>query len=323
MNPIKFLIIFAKICLVVGVLSIVALLIAYFFLVSPPDKFSKPVTVTVDKGQGALSISKELQTAGIVRSGKIAANLMTYFGREKRIQAGVYVFKTPESVIVVAKRIVKGDFGYTPVKVTVPEGSNYRQLASIIHAKFGSMATSTLEAELKPLEGYLFPDTYFFAPFATQDEIVKKLKETFVLKTKPLQDQIAASGRSLAEVISLASILEEEVQTTEDRKMVAYLLLKRMEVGMPLQVDASLAYVNGKTSAQMTLGDLKTNHPYNSYTNKGLPPTPISNPGLDTITAALNPTPNDYVFYLSDKDGITRFSKTFKEHVQAKQKYLR
>lgn len=323
MNLLKAPIIFAKLCIVLGILSIFALLVSYFLLVSPPSDFKTPTMVYIEKGQGALSISKELQSLGIVKSSKIASNLMTYFGKEKKIQAGVYIFKKPESVIVVAKRIVQGDFGYTPIKITIPEGSNYRQLASIIHGKYDAMATSTLEAKLKPLEGFLFPDTYFFAPFTSDTEIIQKLQETFTKKTQPLMEKVAASGKTLTDVIKLASILEEEVKTTEDRKMVADLLLRRMLIGMPLQVDASLAYINGKTSAQLTLKDLKLDNPYNTYTHRGLPPTPISNPGLDTIMAVLEPIPNEYLFYLSDKDGITHFSKTLDEHAKAKRQYLK
>jgi UPF0755 protein len=177
--------------------------------------------------------------------------------------------------------------------------------------------------KLKPLEGYLFPDTYFFPPMASDQDIIEKMKETFDKKVSPYMEEIKNSGRSLGEIVTLASILEEEVQTTEDRKLVADLLLRRMAMHMPLQVDATLTYEIGKGSLELSTKDLKKDSPYNTYTRRGLPPTPISNPGLDTILAALHPTLNDYLFYLSDKDGITHFAKTHAEHVTNKAKYLK
>jgi UPF0755 protein len=121
----------------------------------------------------------------------------------------------------------------------------------------------------------------------------------------------------------MASILEAEVQTDADRAMVADLLWRRLEMGMALQVDCTLGYVLHKTSAELTLADLKADNPYNTYVYRGLPPTPISNPGAKSIEAALRPMANEHLFYLSDKDGITHFAETYEEHLANKKKYLR
>ncbi|MBU3668525.1 MAG: endolytic transglycosylase MltG [Candidatus Taylorbacteria bacterium] len=321
-RPFTVIIALLKLSVLLGVLFSCTLTVSYFFFASPPTEFTNEIRVDVERGQSVLSIARELESKGIVRNAKIAANLMVYMEAEKKIKAGIYIFKRPESVFVVAKRLVTGDFGYIPVRVTVPEGTNFMQLARILNAKYPNMATSTLEAKLRPLEGYLFPDTYFFPPMATDEDIIKKMQDTFKHRIKPLEAQITASGRSLEEILILASILEEEVPTTVDRKLVADLLLRRMEKGMPLQVDATLGYLTGKGSAELSLRDLRIDNEYNTYTRKGLPPTPISNPGLDTIKAAISPTPNDYLFYLSDKDGITHFAKTYAEHLKYKRKYI-
>lgn len=316
-------IIFAlKLAIILGVIFSITLVTSYFFFASPPVQFSGEVRVDVDKGKSVLSIARELEQKGIVRSAKVTTNLLVSMHGEKRIKAGIYIFKEPQSVFVIAQRLVTGEFGYVPVKVTIPEGTNFMQLARIIHAKYPDMATSTLEPKLRRHEGFLFPDTYFFPPMATEEDIITKLQDTFRRKTENLKDDIEASGRTLEEIIILASILEEEVQTTEDRKMVADLLYRRMEMGMPLQVDATLGYLTGKGSAELSLKDLRADSEYNTYTRKGLPPTPISNPGLDTITAAINPTPNNHLFYLSDKDGITHFAETYAEHLKLKKKYI-
>lgn len=321
-NPFKTIILLLKVSVFVGILFSFLLVSSYYFFASPPKNFSGEVQIDIDRGRSVMSITRELEEKGVVRSGKITANLLVYMNAEKRLKAGIYIFKQPQSVFVVSKRLVTGDFGYVPIKLTVPEGTNYMQLARIINQKYPAFATSTLEEKLQPLEGYLFPDTYFFPPMATEDDIIQKMKDTFDRKIKSIENKVNSSGKSLKDILTMASILEEEVQTTIDRKMVADLLYRRMEIGMPLQVDATLMYVTGRGSADLTLKDLRTDGLYNTYTRKGLPPTPISNPGLDTILAAIEPTPNDYLFYLSDKDGITHFAKTYAEHLKYKKQYI-
>ena len=120
----------------------------------------------------------------------------------------------------------------------------------------------------------------------------------------------------------MASLLEEEAATLEDRQIIAGILWRRMAAGMPLQVDAVFPYIIGKNSFELTTNDLKTDSPYNTYTNRGLPPGPITNPGLDSILAAVTPQKTSYVYYLSDHDGNFHYSTTYEQHLQAKAKYL-
>lgn len=307
----------------------------YWVLISAPSiatskngdlNFSSKKYVTIDAGQGATSVAYELERNGIVRSGKMTETLLINFTKssKKHISAGIYLFEKPQNAITIARRMANSDYGYVPTKVTIPEGVNSKTLASIFKNKIPTLDQGILEQMAKAKEGYLFPDTYFFPPVVTEEDIINRLSTAFEIQVrKKFADSIEKSDHSFEEIITMASILEEEVRTTEDRRMVADLLWRRIEEGMPLQVDATLAYINGKTSAEMTLKDLKQDNPYNTYTNKGLPPGPISNPGIDAIEAALNPLPNKYVFYLSDKDGITHFSKTLDEHNKLKKKYLR
>ena len=121
----------------------------------------------------------------------------------------------------------------------------------------------------------------------------------------------------------MASIIEKEARTMETRQIIAGILWKRLELGMPLQVDVSFKYINGKTTKNLTLADLKIDSPYNSYLYKGLPPTPISNPGLDAIKAAISPTKTDYLYFLSDRKGLMHYAKTYQQHLQNKELYLR
>ena len=120
----------------------------------------------------------------------------------------------------------------------------------------------------------------------------------------------------------MASVLEKEVRDAKDMKIVSGIFWKRIEMGMALQADSTLDYERNKTSAELTSDDLKTDSPYNTYTRSGLPPTPIDNPGLNAITAALNPTASPYLYFLTDKDGKVYYAKTFEEHKKNKAKYL-
>jgi UPF0755 protein len=301
---------------------IIACICVYNFVIKAPN-FTPPVIVTIEPWQSTGSVTKELKDKNIIRSSSFAETLVVLFGGSRKIHAGIYEFKEPQNIFSVVSRIVSGELGYIPVKFTVPEGTDTMKLAELIKQKFPNIDIEETKRSLVGKEGYLFPDTYFFAPFTDSMKIEEKMRKTFDEKIKPLNEKINQSGRSLDDVIKLASILEEEVQTKEDMGKVADIMLRRMRMGMPLQVDCTLKYVLHKTSAELTVTDLKTDGPYNTYTRKGLPETPISNPGLMSIEAALNPIPNPYLFYLSDKDGITHFAKTYEEHLKNKRKYLK
>lgn len=301
--------------------------LCYHFFLAAPSHVDQPATLVVDSGQGVRSITNELKSLGVVRSAKVAQTLIVLLGGERRINAGMYVFESPQNVLTVVSRILRGNYGYTPVKLTVPEGTSSSKLAALVSEKFPHIDRASFEAMAKAKEGFLFPETYFFAPITTPELIIEHMEKTFDNKLAEHREKIlafaATKGMSFEDMIIVASILEGEVQTAKDRRMVADLLYRRLAQGMLLQVDTTLVYVTGRGSSELTVDDLKSNSPYNTYVNKGLPPTPISNPGLDTILAAIEPEANPYLFYLSDKDGITHFARTHDEHVKLKAKYLR
>jgi UPF0755 protein len=249
----------------------------------------------------------------------------------------------PEIVQILREGKVKVDLG---IKVTIPEGYKTFQIeASLIAAGLPVQASELQEAvgisaplarelfeldflsDLPPratVDGFLFPDTYFFARDSDLHGIVQKMLENFGEKVEePLRVKIKARGKNLYEVVILASLLEKEVRTFEDMKIVSGILWKRMEIGMPLQVDATLAYLTGKKTGEITNDDKEIDSPYNTYKYRGLPPSPIGNPGLNAIRAATEPASSDYLFYLSTPQGETIFSKTLDEHNQNRAKYLK
>jgi UPF0755 protein len=172
-------------------------------------------------------------------------------------------------------------------------------------------------------EGYMFPDTYDFAPNATAADVVKVLKDNFDKKyTASLQQKIQAKGFNSVQGVILASLVEREARSDEVRKNVASIMLKRLEVGMPLNIDATVQYALGYQAAEknwwkksLTYDDLKINSPYNTYLYQGLPPGPICNPSLSSLNAVANAdTSIPYLYYFHDLQGNTYYAKTLEEH---------
>lgn len=219
-----------------------------------------------------------------------------------------------------ARRIVRGDHDINSIRITIPEGFTVRKISNLFDERFLFFDNSTFESDAP--EGYLFPDTYFIPVTATASSTLRLLRHNFIRKIFPVMPEVEKSGRSLEDIIVMASILEGEAKTREDMEIVSGILWKRIEIGMPLQVDTSFVYILGKATEDLTLSDLEVKSPYNTYLYKGLPPGPISNPGLDSIRAAVNPTTTPYLYFLTGNDGKMYYARTFDEHVKNKQKYL-
>jgi len=169
--------------------------------------------------------------------------------------------------------------------------------------------------EMPELEGYLFPDTYWIRRGASLEEIVEKMKTNFQEKTKGLE--------ITPEIVIMASLIEKEVKTKEDKELVSGILWKRLEDKMPLQVDATITYITGKRTTKISKEETQIDSPYNTYKYLGLPIGPICNPGLESIMAALYPKDSEFWYYLSSPEGKTYFSKTLEEHNIKKAKYLK
>jgi UPF0755 protein len=244
-------------------------------------------------------------------------------GGEKKIIAGDYFIKSPENVYTLSKRIILGKYQTISVKITIKEGTSNKEIADVLKKEIINFNSQEFLSKTKDKEGYLFPDTYFFSPKAQIDEIIFKMENNFDFKIQKYQKDILKSKKPLSDIIKMASILEGEAKTTEDRRIVSGILWKRIKMKIPLQVDATFKYINSKGTFDLTLDDLKIDSPYNTYKILGLPKTPINNPGEDAIYASLNPTETDYLYFLTGKDGKMYYSKTFEEHKIKKQKYLR
>ncbi len=307
-------------------LFLVCVVIFLFFIrrnIAAPAAFPAPYLLTIERGQTLFSISHELYADGVITSARLFEMFVIALGSEKNISEGEYYFDRPVSSLEIALRISGQQFGIDRKKVTFPEGFTTKQMSDRLTGMFPNFDPSVFMTLAKGSEGYLFPDTYKFFPSATPDFVLAALKRNFTTKLAPLEKDIAASGRTEHDIIVMASIIEKEANGADDRATIAGILWKRLDQGLALQVDAPFLYILGKESKDLTQKDLATNSPYNTYKNKGLPPTPINNPGLAAITAAVHPEPSPYLYYLHDEDGMIHYASTYTEHKNNIKKYLK
>lgn len=306
---------------VIGVFLV--LVIVYEFVLSAPF-FLKDKIVAIPDGASLIRTAAVLKNEGVIRSSIAFHVAAILFRGENSLKAGNYAVGQRDNVISLAWRIVHGDYQIPVWKITVVEGISSVEIADIFdQARFPHFDKSVFISHAKSKEGYLFPDTYFIPASSSADDVISILSSNFEKQAEKISVASSTTSHDLHSILTMASIIEGEARTDTDRKLVSGVLWKRIKIGMPLQVDATFQYINGKSSAELTRDDLTLDSPYNTYVNKGLPPGPINNPGLEAIEAAMFPTENPYLYYLSDSKGVMHYAKTFEEHVANKEKYLK
>lgn len=293
---------------------VVSVFAIYSIFIAAPFSFQKNSIVTISSGTSVEEAGEILKTKHVIQSPFVFSMLIRLI-HPSGIIANHYSFSRPQSVVTVAYRLAEGKTDLVPLKVTIPEGSSSFEIAKILEDTLNDFDSTAFMVLAKSQEGYLFPDTYFFLPGTTPGAIIDTMRKNFDQKIKPLESDIATFGKSMNEALAMASILEREARQSETRRMVAGILWKRISIGMPLQVDAVFGYIFQKSGYAPTLTDLKTDSLYNTYLHRGLPPTPIGNPGLEAIQDAITPTKNIYLYYLTDKEGKIYYAKTFAEHL--------
>jgi len=306
------------ILVVIGTLS----LYLYLASVRPPDNFPINELVTVSDGKPLSEISGELEEISVVRSALALRVAVTLMGHEHDVRSGDYLFKEPRGLFSIARAISIGAFGLEPMRIRIPEGATTKEMAVIFGGRLLRFNSEKFLEAARPLEGYLFPDTYFFLPNATEDLVIRTMRQNFDTQIASIQDKIAASGRPLEDVVIMASLLEREARKMEDRQKIAGVLWNRLNIGMLLQVRAAFLYTLGKGTYQLTTKDLLSDSPYNTYRYMGLPPGPIGSPSMDSLLAAATPIEHKYLYYLADRKGVTYYSKTYEEHLRNKRKYI-
>lgn len=301
----------------VGATIITGIMFAVF-MVSPPSNFPEGHVVTIPEGATLSEVSVLFDDQSVVASPLFFKLFVTLVAGDNDIKAGDYYFEEPLSVSQVASRITHGEYGLEETKVTIPEGSTVVDIAAIVAGKIPDFDSSAFLEQAQKHEGYLFPDTYYFLPNVKPEKVVKEMRETFDLRVADLEDDIASSSRSFEDIVIMASIIEKEAWKEKDRRLISGVLWNRLDIGMPLQVDATFLYINGKNTYELTYDDLEIDSPYNTYKYRGLPPGPISNPSLDSLDAAVDPDDSAYLFYLADRSGNTYYSLDYEEHKRYK-----
>ncbi len=301
----------------------------YSYLVAPADPQSTTAKrFVINRGESLASIAKRLEAEKLIKNRLAFILVVKQLSIEDKIQAGSFNLSASASAFDLAKSLTKGT---NDVWVTVVEGLRSEEIADIFVKNLGIDKTEFLSLA-KGKEGYLFPDTYLVPKLSSEALLVNLMTKTFDQKvTADIKSKIEAQGLSFYQGLILASLVEREAKSYNDKVDVASVLLKRLKNDWPLQVDATVQYALGYNESEktywkkaLTRQDLQIDSPYNTYKNKGLPPTPICNPGLDAIKAvseADDSTP--YWYYLADKTGRTHFSKTLEEHNQKINLYLR
>ena len=322
LNPIRFIKLSSRGKIVFSII-VFAVFIFYFDVYRAPAAFPATEIITITEGATLSDIALQFEEQNLTRSAMWLKGFTLLFGRDENVFSGDYFFGKKRSVANIAWRITHGTFGLDSIRITIPEGVTVAEMAAIFERRFDKFESKTFIALARDEEGYLFPDTYLFLPNVKAVNIFQAMRRNFDTRIMEVQEEIDAFGKPLSEVIIMASLLEEEARALISRRTIAGILWKRISIGMPLQVDATFLYINGKNTFNLTLEDLKTDSPYNTYRYKGLPIGPITNPGLSSILAAVTPVMSDYLFYLSDYQSNLYYSRTFEEHKRKKALYLR
>ena len=288
-------------------------------------------TIDIPNGSSISSIADILHRAGVIDS-TLVFELYVRIGGHHHLEAGSY--KVPgnyDMAHVVA--LLEHNLAGPEVTVTVPEGYTDKQIAQLLEQKRLFAQPLYLAAERLPtwnqdflagrpassdLEGFLFPDTYAFATDAKPETVIQAQLKRFGEKVPAdIRARATANGVSFYQALTLASIIEREAKLNIDRPWIASVFYNRLQKGIALEVDATILYAEGRTGGDITDQDKTFNSPYNTYLHVGIPPGPISNPGIPSIMAALTPAPNlPYLFYFTDSSGKAHFSKTFPQHQQ-------
>jgi len=308
---------------------------------------------SIDAGESGDAVAQGLKDAGVIRSVWLFKIALRRSGLAAKLQPGIYNLTGVRTYDDIPPKLVTGGVSAREVVIRVIEGwdlndihDRLTQLGAAAAAKFfdvtgepgkvykaGEQLPLSFTDEFtflnsKPaivsLEGYLFPDTYRLFKDAAPEDIVRTLLTNFRRHLTPdMEAKIQASGRTVHQVLTVASIVEKEVSMDVDRRMVADIFWRRLDAGQPLQADSTVNYATGRSARAVSWDDTQYDSLYNTYKYAGLPPGPICDPGLSAIEAAIDPTPNEFNYFLTDNDGTVHYARTYAEQNRNKGLYIK
>lgn len=300
---------------------------------------AKDIVVDIPMGSTVDNVADILKQNNLIRNELVFKVNFKIKNNSSHMKSGKYLLSQELSNVEIIKKLVSGEIYQDGIKITIPEGSTSKEVIDLLvknnlgktedYEKLISNPSDFYkdfeflnQKDIKTLEGFLYPSTYYFEENTKPKDIIKKMIELFDKNyTQDLQQKQKQRNMTLQEVVNLASIVEKEAVVDEDRPIIASVFYNRLDEDMPLQSDATLQYAFEKRKKTMTYNDLKIDSPYNSYIKKGLPPTPIANPSIKSIKAVLEPSKTDYLYFVASVDGSNVYSKTYEEHKKNVEKY--
>lgn len=311
----------------------------------PPS--GEKTVIKVPSGLDGGVIAQQMERAGVIAGAEQFRTVAALMGVQNELSAGDYEFTRGMAVTDVIQRLRKG-FVLPTITVTIPEGRRIEEVAAIFEQRGLTSAADFVAAaaaadypqpflqERPPgatLEGYLFPDTYFFVKNLTARDLVVRLLGTFDQRfSQALRQAARANNLTVHQAVTLASIVEREAQVAEERPVIAAVFINRLKAGMPLQADPTVQYAittpasvaeHGWWKRELTVDDLQSKSPYSTYANAGLPPGPIASAGLSALQAVAQPATVKYLYFAAKGDGSHAFAETLEEHNRNVRRYLR
>lgn len=330
---------------VVLILVLIALGVIVFsfgalsIFIGSPDDDAPYVSIEIEPGENVTTIADKLKAEGLIGAERAFRFYGRVSGKARELQAGSFELRPGMNIKDLFEVLSRG---YAAEReITMIEGWTTAELSEMLEARgiadAGEMSTLMFDSNLRSdysflsevptsidLEGYLFPETYRFLQSDGAEEIIRTMLNQFeIVVVEGKADKLNSNNKSLFDIVTIASIVEREVQTLEDMALVSDLINRRLEIGMPLQMDSTVNYVTGKNDPSITFVDRDVDSPYNTYKYPGLPVGPISSPSEAAIDAVLNPTSNDYLFFLTTPEGEVIYARTNDEHVRNKVRYLK
>ncbi|OXT07674.1 ABC transporter substrate-binding protein [Thermoanaerobacterium thermosaccharolyticum] len=324
--------------IIIFVFFVLSSVLYYESLFKPVDNNSTQKEIVIPSGSSTVEIAKILRSNNLIRSEWFFIIRARLYDNGVQMKAGKYLLSSNMTTDEIIKKLKDGKSIVDTIKFTIPEGFSVSEIADrlqqmgivnkndfINEAQNGVFNYDFLKniPQNRPdrLEGYLFPDTYIVKKGLNAHDIINLMLSRFdeIYKTY-IKGNETNVGMSTDKIIIIASMIEKEAKIDKDRPLIAGVIYNRLNKNMKLQIDATVEYALGKHKDKLSLDDLKINSPYNTYMNYGLPIGPISNPGLKSIEAALNPAKHDYYYYVAQSDGSHIFSKTYIGQLEAEKK---
>ena len=328
---------------VIGLIFILLIVLTVTFVFTQVGAVNKnnkkDIVIDIPTGSSVNSISNILYENKLIKN-KILFKLVTKLNdKATKIKAGKYLINQTYTNNDILNLLASGKIYNDGIKITIPEGSTSKEIISILtdnklgnKEKYEELINNPKEFyedieflkenNIISLEGFLYPETYYFSKDLSEKEILKEMLITFDnVYTDEFKKQQKNINMNLQKVITLASIVEKEAVKDEDRPLIAGVFYNRLKIDMPLQSDATIQYIFEERKKIVTYNDLKIDSPYNSYTNKGLPPTPIANPGIKSIKATLYPTESNNLYFVATIDGGNNYSETYEQHLKYVKEY--